>query len=82
MANRRAARPLQLRCPRVNSEEKGTHAGDGIPGSVVLLILQEEVEARARELAERCPEFRAIAEATSQAAGLRDLAMKAEEVEG
>jgi hypothetical protein len=48
---------------------------------VVLLILLDEVELRSRELAERFPELRAMAEAASQTAGLCDLALVVEEVE-
>ena len=48
---------------------------------VVLLILLDEVESRSRELAERYPELRAMAEAISDAADLCDLAMTLEETE-
>ena len=48
---------------------------------VVLLILLDQVELRARELAERCPELRAMAEAASDAADLCELAMTLEETE-
>ena len=48
---------------------------------VVLLILLDEVELRSRELAERFPELRAMAEAISDATGLCDLAMRLEETE-
>ena len=48
---------------------------------VVLLILLDEVEARSRELAERFPELRTVAEATSNAASLCDLAVTVEEIE-
>ena len=48
---------------------------------VVLLILLDEVESRSRELAERFPELRTVAEATSNAAGLCDLAVTLEEIE-
>jgi hypothetical protein len=48
---------------------------------VVLLILLDEVESRSRELAERFPELRTVAEATSNAAGLCDLAVTVEEIE-
>ena len=48
---------------------------------VVLLILLDEVEWRSRELAERHPELRTIAEAISDATGLCDLAMTLEETE-
>ena len=47
----------------------------------MLLILLDEVEWRSRELAERYPELRAIAEAISDATGLCDLAMTLEETE-
>ena len=50
-------------------------------GLVVLLILLDEVESRSRELAERFPELRSIAEAISDAAGLCDLAIMVEEIE-
>ena len=45
---------------------------------VVLLILLDEVESRSRELAERFPELRKVAEATSNAASLCDLAVTVE----
>jgi len=48
---------------------------------VVLLILLDEVEWRSRELAERYPELRAMAEAISDATDLCDLAMTLEETE-
>ena len=48
---------------------------------LVLLILLDEVESRSRELAERFPELRTVAEATSNAAGLCDLAVTVEEIE-
>ena len=48
---------------------------------VVLLILLDEVESRSRELAERFPELRTVAEATSNAAGLCDRAVTVEEIE-
>ena len=48
---------------------------------VVLLILLDEVELRSRELAERFPELRGLAEAISDATGLCDLAMTVEEIE-
>jgi hypothetical protein len=48
---------------------------------VVLLILLDEVELRSRELAERFPELQAMAEATSHAADLCDLATTVEEAE-
>ena len=53
---------------------------------VVLLILLDEVELRSRELAERYPELRAMAETISDAPGsdapgLCDLAMTLEETE-
>jgi hypothetical protein len=48
---------------------------------VVLLILLDEVESRSRELAERYPELRAMAEATFDATGLCALAMRLEETE-
>jgi hypothetical protein len=48
---------------------------------VVLLILLDEVESRSRELAERFPELRELAEAISDAASLCDLAMTVEEIE-
>ena len=48
---------------------------------VVLLILLDEVESRSRELAERFPELRGLAEAISNAASLCDLAMTVEEIE-
>jgi hypothetical protein len=46
---------------------------------LVLLILLDEVEVRCRELAERYPELRAMAQAISDAADLCDLAMTIEE---
>ncbi len=48
---------------------------------VVLLILLDEVQLRYRELAERYPELRAMAEAISDATALCDLAMALEETE-
>ena len=48
---------------------------------VVLLILLDEVESRSREVAERFPELRGLAEAISDAADLCDLAMTVEEIE-
>jgi hypothetical protein len=48
---------------------------------VVLLILLDEVESRSRELAERFPELRKVAEATSNAASLCDLAVTVAEIE-
>jgi hypothetical protein len=48
---------------------------------VVLLILLDEVESRSRELAERFPELRGLAEAISDAAGLCDLAITLEDIE-
>ena len=48
-------------------------------GLVVLLILLDEVELRSRELADRFPELRAMAEAISDATGLCDLAITLEE---
>ncbi len=51
---------------------------------LVLLILLDEVESRSRELAERFPEFpelHTVAEATSNAAGLCDLALSVAEIE-
>ena len=48
---------------------------------VVLLILLDEVESRSRELAERFPELRKVAETISDAAGLCDLAVTVEEME-
>jgi len=48
---------------------------------VVVLILLDEVESRSRELAERFPELRSMAEAIFDAASLCDLAMTLEEIE-
>jgi hypothetical protein len=48
---------------------------------LVLLILLDEVESRSRELAERFPELHPVAEATSNAAGLCDLAVSVVEIE-
>jgi hypothetical protein len=48
---------------------------------VVLLILLDEVDARSRELAERFPELGPVAEATSDAVGLCELAVTVEEIE-
>ena len=48
---------------------------------IVLLILLDEVEARSRELAKRFPALRKVAEATSTAASLCDLAVTVEEIE-
>jgi len=46
---------------------------------IVLLILLDEVESRSRELAERCPELRAMTETISEAADLCDLAITLEQ---
>jgi hypothetical protein len=48
---------------------------------VVLLILLDEVELRARELAEQYPELCPVGESISAAAGLCDLALTLEELE-
>jgi hypothetical protein len=48
---------------------------------VVLLILLDEVESRSRELADRYPELRAMAETISDATNLCDLATTLEETE-
>jgi hypothetical protein len=48
---------------------------------VVLLILLDEVELRSRELADKFPELRAMAEAVSDATGLCDLAITLEQTE-
>jgi hypothetical protein len=48
---------------------------------VVLLILLDEVELRSRELAERYPELRAMAEAVSDVTDLCDLATTLEETD-
>jgi len=48
---------------------------------VVLLILLDEVELRARELAEQYPELCPVGESISVAAGLCDLALTLEELE-
>jgi hypothetical protein len=48
---------------------------------VVMLILLDQVELRARELTERHPELCAMAEAVSDAADLCELAMTLEETE-
>jgi hypothetical protein len=47
---------------------------------VMLLILLDEVELRSRALAERFPELRTVAEATSNAVGLCELAVTIEEI--
>jgi hypothetical protein len=47
---------------------------------LALLILLDEVESRAKELAERFPELRTLAEATSYAADLCDLAVTVEDI--
>jgi hypothetical protein len=49
---------------------------------VVLLILLDEVESRAKALAELFPELRTVAEATSNAADLCDLAVTVEDIAG
>ena len=49
---------------------------------VVLLILLDEVESRAKALAEQFPELRTVAEATSYAADLCDLAVTVEDTAG
>jgi hypothetical protein len=48
---------------------------------VVLLILLDEVELRSRELAERYPELRVMAEAVSDVTDLCDLATTLEETD-
>ncbi len=48
---------------------------------LVLLILLDEVESRSRKLAEEFPELHAVAEATSNAASLCDLAVTVAEIE-
>ena len=48
---------------------------------VVLLILLDEMESRSRELAERFPELRGLADSISDAAGLCDLAITVEDIE-
>jgi hypothetical protein len=48
---------------------------------LVLLILLDEVELRARDLAEWFPELHAMAEAISDAADLWDLSITVEETE-
>jgi len=48
---------------------------------VVLLILLDEMESRSRELAERFPELRGLADAITDAAGLCDLAITVEDIE-
>jgi len=47
---------------------------------LALLILLDEVESRARALAEQYPELRTVAEATSYAADLSDLALTIEDI--
>jgi len=47
---------------------------------LALLILLDEVESRAKALAERFPELRTVAEATSNAADLCDLAVTVEDI--
>jgi len=47
---------------------------------LALLILLDEVESRAKALAERFPELRTVAEATSYAADLCDLAVTVEDI--
>jgi hypothetical protein len=47
---------------------------------VMLLILLDEVELRSRALAERFPELRPVAEATSNSVGLCELAVTIEEM--
>ena len=49
---------------------------------LVLLILLDEVESRAKALAERFPELRTVAKATSYAADLCDLAVTVEDIAG
>jgi hypothetical protein len=46
---------------------------------VALLIALDEMEWRARELVEQFPDLRKVAEATSNAARVCDLAVEAEE---
>ena len=47
---------------------------------LALLILLDEAESRAKALAERFPELRTVAEATSNAADLCDLAVTIEDI--
>ena len=47
---------------------------------LALLILLDEVESRAKALAELFPELRMVAEATSNAADLCDLAVTVEDI--
>jgi hypothetical protein len=47
---------------------------------LALLILLDEVESRAKALAELFPELRTVAEATSNAADLCDLAVTVEDI--
>ena len=49
---------------------------------LALLILLDEVESRAKALAEQFPELRTVAEATSYAADLCDLAVTVEDTAG
>jgi len=45
-----------------------------------LLIVLDEAESRAKALAEQFPELRTVAEATSNGAGLCDLAVTVEDI--
>jgi len=47
---------------------------------LALLILLDEVESRAKALGEQFPELRTVAEATSDAADLCDLAVTVEDI--
>ena len=47
---------------------------------LALLILLDEAESRANALAERIPELRTVAEATTYAADLCDLAVTVEDI--
>lgn len=49
---------------------------------IVLLILLDEAELQAKELAAQFPELKALSQAVSNAAGLCDLAITAEDIVG
>ena len=49
---------------------------------LALLIVLDEAESRAKALAEQSPELRTVAEATSYAADLCDLAVTVEDIAG
>jgi hypothetical protein len=66
--------------PWINSVEGGYMHSTKYRDLLALLILLDEVESRAKALAELFPELRTVAEATSNAADLCDLAVTVEDI--